>query len=49
MDGIRTRYGSTVLIPSEQGNVSNIITASADTFSVVLIPSEQGNVSNKKL
>ena len=36
-----------VLIPSEQGNVSNIAFCAGCFVAVVLIPSEQGNVSNR--
>ena len=38
-----------VLIPSEQGNVSNENTASRCKKFLVLIPSEQGNVSNQNI
>ena len=38
-----------VLIPSEQGNVSNRMRIASDPTVVVLIPSEQGNVSNSTL
>ena len=36
-----------VLIPSEQGNVSNAIDEATEAAADVLIPSEQGNVSNR--
>ena len=40
------RHNSLVLIPSEQGNVSNSRRVLKKANPLVLIPSEQGNVSN---